>query len=58
LFVFLQVVEGSVAGLEVSQGEGLVRLSSSFNSSLADAQAGLQVMTESDAHVTLHVSSQ
>eukprot|EP00775_Hariotina_reticulata_P004825 gene4825-5073_t len=38
----LAVVEGSVAGLEVSQGKGLMRLSSSFNSTLGDAQAGLQ----------------
>lgn len=37
-----QVVEGSLAGLEQAQSEGLMRLSHSLSSSLTDAQATLQ----------------
>lgn len=39
----VQVVEGSVAGLEMAQSEGLRRLSGSINSSLVDAESALQV---------------
>ncbi|GFR52203.1 hypothetical protein Agub_g14743, partial [Astrephomene gubernaculifera] len=38
----LAAVEGSLSGLEVSQSEGLRRLSMSLNSALADAEATLQ----------------
>lgn len=37
-----QVVEGSLAGLEQAQSDGLMRLSNTLNSSLTDAQATLQ----------------
>lgn len=39
----LAAVEGSLAGLEVAQSEGLRRLSMSLNSALSDAEASLQV---------------
>lgn len=38
----LQAVEGSLAGLEVAQGEGLRRLGMSLSSALADAESSLQ----------------
>jgi hypothetical protein len=38
-----QAVEGSLAGLEVSQSDGLMRLGSSISSSLLDAESSLQV---------------
>ena len=38
------MVEGSLAGLESAQSEGLMRLSSTLSSSLTDAEAMLQVM--------------
>lgn len=38
-----QAVEGSLAGLEVAQGENMRRLSMSLNSALVDAEASLQV---------------
>lgn len=37
-----QVVEGSLAGLEQAQSDGLIRLSNTLSSSLTDAQAALQ----------------
>lgn len=39
----LQVVEGSLSGLETAQSEGLRRLSGNIHSSLMDAESALQV---------------
>ena len=43
-----QAVEGSLAGLEVSQSEGMRRLALHFNNTLTDAESMLQVKDRRD----------
>lgn len=43
LYPPFQSLEGSLSGLELSQSEGMRRLSMGLNSALADAEASLQV---------------